>query len=96
MGGDEFVLVLPGAGAADLDAKVEQLEEAVRAAGLKISAETRLGISVGAGFFPEDGRDAESLLATADRRMYKTKQLHKNCHAHVELLHLQAAAVTIQ
>ena len=34
-------------------------------------------MSVGEAFFPEDGQDAEQLLAEADRRMYKTKQAEK-------------------
>jgi GGDEF domain-containing protein len=31
---------------------------------------------VGTAFFPEDGFDAERLLAEADRRMYSMKHIH--------------------
>jgi predicted signal transduction protein with EAL and GGDEF domain len=34
-------------------------------------------LSVGEAFYPDDGPDAEQLLAEADRRMYKSKQLNK-------------------
>jgi GGDEF domain-containing protein len=31
---------------------------------------------MGAAFYPQDGVDAEQLLAEADRKMYTAKQLH--------------------
>jgi GGDEF domain-containing protein len=34
-------------------------------------------MSVGEAFYPIDGNNAEELLATADRRMYKSKQHNK-------------------
>jgi diguanylate cyclase (GGDEF)-like protein len=77
MGGDEFVLVLPGLKPADLDDKVAVLEKVVVDAGAVVCGERLLNISVGAAFCPEHGTDAEGLLAEADRRMYLTKQLHK-------------------
>jgi GGDEF domain-containing protein len=36
-----------------------------------------LSMSVGVATFPDDGSDAEDLLAEADRRMYKSKRLRK-------------------
>jgi GGDEF domain-containing protein len=36
-----------------------------------------LTMSVGEAYFPEDGADAEQLLAEADRRMYRAKQAAK-------------------
>jgi GGDEF domain-containing protein len=35
-----------------------------------------LSVSVGSAFLPEDGDDAEQLLAVADQRMYAQKQQH--------------------
>jgi GGDEF domain-containing protein len=35
-----------------------------------------LSLSVGCAIYPEDGVDAEKLLAEADRRMYLQKQEH--------------------
>jgi GGDEF domain-containing protein len=34
-------------------------------------------MSIGEAFYPADGSNAEELLATADRRMYKNKQAQK-------------------
>ena len=31
-------------------------------------------MSIGEAFYPQDGADAEQLLAVADRRMYRAKQ----------------------
>lgn len=78
MGGDEFVLVLPGLQAAGLAEKMKTLERVVVDAGLAVCGERLLNISVGAAFCPEHGADAEGLLAEADRCMYLTKQLHKS------------------
>ena len=37
----------------------------------------RFAMSVGVAIYPEDGLDAEALLAEADRRMYKGKRMRK-------------------
>jgi diguanylate cyclase (GGDEF)-like protein len=77
MGGDEFVLVLPGLKNQDLSAKLKVLEELVVGAGVEVSGEKFLNISVGVALCPEHGCDAEILLAEADRKMYLTKQASK-------------------
>jgi len=40
-----------------------------------------VALSVGEACYPDDGTDAEQLLAEADRRMYKSKRLNKTEHA---------------
>jgi diguanylate cyclase (GGDEF)-like protein/putative nucleotidyltransferase with HDIG domain len=77
MGGDEFVLVLSGLRAPDLTDKLQRIERVVLEAGISVCAEPLIAISVGAAFYPQDGADAESLLAEADRRMYLAKHGHK-------------------
>ena len=77
MGGDEFVLVLPGLKIEHLADKVSVLERVVVEAGVTVCGEPLLNISVGAVFCPENGTDAEGLLAEADRRMYLVKQRRK-------------------
>jgi diguanylate cyclase (GGDEF)-like protein len=77
MGGDEFVLVLPGLTADALDAKVSRLRHIVVEAGRKVCNEEIVSISVGQALYPGDGDDAEQLLSEADRRMYKYKQRQK-------------------
>lgn len=77
MGGDEFVLVLPGLGPDAVRALVPRLQESVRGAGLEVLGEDIIGFSVGEAYFPADGSDAEQLLAEADRRMYQFKAAQK-------------------
>jgi diguanylate cyclase (GGDEF)-like protein/putative nucleotidyltransferase with HDIG domain len=74
MGGDEFVLVLPGLGLQHLDAKLRVLEKMALDAGIAVCGEPLLSLSIGAVSCPEHGRDAESLLAEAERRMYLARR----------------------
>ena len=87
MGGDEFVLVLPGLKQQDLAEKTKALERVVVEAGFAVCGERLLNISVGAAFCPEHGSDAEGLLAEADRRMYLVKQTHKCAAGHPASAH---------
>lgn len=77
MGGDEFVLVLPGMAAKELDTKVKRLMHIASEAGRDGVGDDILSASVGTAHFPEDGSDAETLLAEADKRMYRVKQSHR-------------------
>jgi diguanylate cyclase (GGDEF)-like protein len=77
MGGDEFVLVLPGLRADQLQQKIERLKAITVEAGQDICAEEKLGLSIGHSMYPEDGADADRLLSEADRRMYMVKQKEK-------------------
>jgi len=74
MGGDEFVVIAPGLPAEAAAKKAYQLRELAKQAGIEVCAEEILSLSVGQAMYPEDGKDAEELLAEADRRMYLEKQ----------------------
>src|SRR5882762_5624506 len=76
MGGDEFVVVAPGLAADAAAKKGEQMRALAKQAGFEICAEDILSLSVGQAVYPDDGTDAEQLLAQADRRMYIEKQKH--------------------
>jgi diguanylate cyclase (GGDEF)-like protein len=78
MGGDEFVLVLPGLKREGLAEKLKVLEEVAIGAGMEACGERLLNISIGASFCPGNGADAGGLLAEADRSMYLTKRSHKS------------------
>jgi diguanylate cyclase (GGDEF)-like protein/putative nucleotidyltransferase with HDIG domain len=78
MGGDEFVIVAPGLSPSAAEARGVCLSELARAAGREITGEDWLSLSVGCAIYPDDGADAEKLLAEADRRMYLQKQEHRN------------------
>lgn len=74
MGGDEFVVIAPGLASDGAGKKAEQMRALARQAGAEVCGEEILSLSVGRAVFPEDGKDAEHLLAEADRRMYVEKQ----------------------
>jgi diguanylate cyclase (GGDEF)-like protein len=75
IGGDEFVMLLPGAGP---DEAVKAAERLLRlmtsrtvAAG---EATVRLGASIGIAFFPANGETVAAVLAAADGAMYEAKR----------------------
>ena len=75
IGGDEFVVVLPEAkrstDAAHVAGKIiETLSQPVRAADRDLTVTPSIGIAV----FPDDGRDAETLIRNADAAMYHAKE----------------------
>jgi diguanylate cyclase (GGDEF)-like protein len=77
MGGDEFVLLLPHITPESVDERINQLVHIAAEAGEVVHGKRFLSMSVGEAFYPMDGANAEELLATADRRMYKSKQQQK-------------------
>ncbi|HYL76843.1 MAG TPA: HD domain-containing phosphohydrolase [Bryobacteraceae bacterium] len=78
MGGDEFVLVLPGLRLDQVQQKITLLRSITADAGREVCGpETKLGLSIGHALYPEDGTDADQLLSEADRRMYIVKQREK-------------------
>ncbi len=77
MGGDEFVILVSGGNDEELDTKIERMRAVARRAGDSTPEQSALSMSVGVATYPDDGKDAEDLLAEADRRMYKSKRLRK-------------------
>ncbi len=77
--GDEFILVLSGCGAEEAERKKRELQEALEAVYFEArpGKPIRLGMSIGAAVFPQDGDAYETLLATADNRMYQNKAARK-------------------
>jgi diguanylate cyclase (GGDEF)-like protein/putative nucleotidyltransferase with HDIG domain len=77
MGGDEFVVLLPGLRPGDAEGRARDFQEIVAHACYQLFAEKLITASVGLANYPGDGPDAEQLLAEADRRMYKQKRDRK-------------------
>lgn len=73
MGGDEFVIVMPGAEGGNFQIRAAQLSQLAADAGRMITGENILSCAVGSARFPEDGADSEQLLSIADQRMYRNK-----------------------
>jgi len=88
MGGDEFVIIAPGLPVEAANKKAEQMRPLAKQAGFEVCGEDMLSLSIGQAIYPEDGTDAEQLLAEADRRMYLEKQeepTDKNRRVHPRL-----------
>ena len=77
MGGDEFVLVLPGMGRKAVQEICRRINEAAAESAGEICPGGVLSASVGAAYFPDDAHDAEQLLVEADKRMYANKKLRR-------------------
>ena len=73
MGGDEFVIVVPGLREDLRWSYVERLQGVAHVAGWNVCGEQCITMSVGTTIYPFDGADPETLLAEADRRMYIVK-----------------------
>ena len=77
MGGDEFVILLPGSDREAVMRRISEFQSIACDATQTVNGAGVITLSVGEAFYPEDGSDAEQLLAEADRRMYKSKQRNK-------------------
>jgi diguanylate cyclase (GGDEF)-like protein/putative nucleotidyltransferase with HDIG domain len=77
--GDEFMVVLSGCSVDEAEQKRAELQEGIDEVYFEARPGKRvqLGISVGAAVFPHDAESYESLLATADSRMYQDKSRRK-------------------
>ena len=76
MGGDEFVIIAPNLTESAVEDRVRLLNAFAQRAGHEVCGYDFLSLSVGVAFCPQDGFDAEQLLAEADKKMYAAKQLH--------------------
>jgi GGDEF domain-containing protein len=74
---------LSGCGAEEAERKRVELQTATEEVEFEGRPGNRLqlGISIGAAIFPHDGNTYESLLATADSRMYRDKTMRKRALA---------------
>ncbi|MGI2033315.1 diguanylate cyclase domain-containing protein [Rhizobium panacihumi] len=80
LGGDEFAIVFPNS-FQDEPHVVRRLQEVRIALSSPVLIEgktIRPSCSMGAAFYPQDGDNPESLLASADRAMYDAKQLGRD------------------
>ena len=87
--GDEFIVVLSGCGADEAEHKRQELQTTIDAVYFEArpGKRVKLGISVGAAVFPQDGESYEALLATADSRMYQDKSNRKRKLGHESSRH---------
>lgn len=77
-GGDEFVIVLPGATREEAFVVAERVREAVAHEVIGPTAEVRISCSSGIACFPEDGIDYAGLINAADRALFRAKVQGRN------------------
>jgi diguanylate cyclase (GGDEF)-like protein len=77
-GGDEFVVLLPGASSEIAEAVVKRVRHNVFKTTLDLrSRMIRCSVSIGVVNYPKDARDMRDLLSMADRKMYRDKELRR-------------------
>jgi len=74
VGGDEFVLLLPGLAREDINHRISHFNQAASEAAGNVCPDSPISLSVGQAWYPEDGTGAATLLEIADQRMYRVKE----------------------
>jgi len=74
MGGDEFVVLLPGCGVEHAGRVASKLRRSLREPFPTRDGTLQLDASIGIACFPDDGRAPDDLLARADAAMYATRR----------------------
>jgi diguanylate cyclase (GGDEF)-like protein len=77
MGGDEFVVVVPGASDEDLAGLGRRIEVELGKPFLLEAGMARIGVSIGAAHAAPGERDLDALLGQADQLMYEVKRSKK-------------------
>jgi diguanylate cyclase (GGDEF)-like protein len=78
-GGDEFIAVLPETGARLAVAIAERFRKTIDE-----TSSPHFTISIGVSSYPGDGRDSRSLVETADKGLYRSKEKGKNAVSYKE------------
>ncbi len=87
-GGDEFVVVLPGADTRAAVEVAERIRQAVRSHRFlgREGRDIRLTASVGVATYPDDAGSREELVDKADRAMYRNKEASRDAVYEARLL----------
>ena len=80
LGGDEFILLLPGADARSAASMASALQEAARQHYQIDHHELTVAPSMGIALFPQDGPDFDTLTQSADVAMYRAKLDGRNTY----------------
>lgn len=79
MGGDEFVMVLPGIDGMDIPLRIaREIVAALRRPFTLGDRAVQMGASVGVALYPEHGTDSGTILKQADNAMYRVKKQGRN------------------
>ncbi|QPC93955.1 bifunctional diguanylate cyclase/phosphodiesterase [Mesorhizobium sp. INR15] len=78
-GGDEFVILQSGVrDSADAEKLAKRIVESIAKPFRDRGRDMHVGVSVGVAIFPNDGKDAETLLKNADMALYRAKGEGRN------------------
>ncbi|WP_333873436.1 EAL domain-containing protein [Methylobacter sp.] len=80
LGGDEFILLLPGIDAVGAGRVAQKLLDAIAESYWIELYDLALTASIGIALYPEDGGDLETLSKCADAAMYRAKQEGRQCY----------------
>lgn len=80
IGGEEFVLVLPGMAAAQAMERAQRIRQAFAASEASSDADPapRATVSIGVAMFPDHGSSMDDLMRSADAAMYAVKRAGRN------------------
>jgi diguanylate cyclase (GGDEF)-like protein/PAS domain S-box-containing protein len=80
-GGEEFVIILPEISVDNARQRLEQLRQDLRRVAVRRDGQTIDGVTVSMGiaYYPVHGRTNQSLLHTADKALYRAKELGRDC-----------------
>ena len=79
LGGDEFLLVMPGASLEIAKKRANELRELVASSSVIVDgAELRITLSVGVATFPLHGGQAAQVFINADKALYRSKDAGRN------------------
>lgn len=79
LGGDEFTILLPGVGAYEqVEVIANRIRESLARSFNLQSGKAEIGSSIGISLYPQDCKDAPSLLKNADVAMYTAKENGRN------------------
>ncbi len=80
LGGDEFIVLLPGTDVLGAGRTAQKLLDAIATAYQIEQYDLLLTASIGIALYPEDGEDLETLSKCADTAMYRAKQEGRQCY----------------
>ncbi|MCX7672164.1 MAG: EAL domain-containing protein [Thiobacillaceae bacterium] len=78
LGGDEFGIIVRGAGKDDSVRLAERILQHLSAPIDLVKQQVYVGASIGIALYPQDGHDASTLLKRADAAMYQAKENGRN------------------
>ena len=78
IGGDEFIVLMKNTTKDATEMRSMQLNETVRKPYIKGGEEIKISCSIGVSYYPEDGKDYETLYKKAEEALEKAKSLGKD------------------